>query len=143
MTGMAVPERRGRPAVLVCLLAGLALAAPTMAQEAPPQAYRGLEAVAIPYANGPIRLDHVPEIWLRLPGSAARRFGMDTGSTGIVVSAEHYVPAAGDVEGGPGTLTYNSSGRVLHGTYWTTDVEIMQGPERPAAVVAAEERLTR
>src|SRR5436190_18893966 len=106
------------------LLAGLALALPTAAQNAPPHAYQRLHAVAIPYANGPMRLEHVPEVWLRFPGSEARRFGMDTGSVGIVVSSEHYVPTLGDVEGGPGQLTYSSSGRVLHGTYWTTDVEI-------------------
>jgi hypothetical protein len=58
---------------------------------------------------------------------------MDTGSTGIVVSSEHYTPGTGDVDGGPGSLTYNSSGRVLHGTYWTTDVAIMSDRERPAA----------
>jgi len=119
-------------------LAALALALPAAAQPTPPAAYQGLTALAIPYANGPMRLEHVPEVWLHLAGSEPRRFGMDTGSTGIVVSSEHYVPGSGDVEGGPGRLTYNSSGRVLHGTYWTTDVGILSGRERPAATARVQ-----
>jgi hypothetical protein len=122
-----------RRRLATALLASLAVALPAAAQSLPPHAYEGLDAVAIPYANGPVRLEHVPEIWLKLPGSEPRRFGMDTGSTGIVVSSEHYVPAPGDIEGGPGRIVYNSSGRVLHGTHWTTSVEIMHDRERPAA----------
>jgi len=124
----------------------LAVTLPAAAQIGSPQLYAGLEAVAIPYANGPVRLEHVPEIWLRLPGSEPRRFGMDTGSTGIVVSSEHYVPKAGDAEGGPGRIVYNSSGRVLQGTNWTTDVEILASPGRPAAAARVQvlrvERIT-
>ncbi len=116
----------------------VSLALPAAAQPAPPQAYQGLSAIAIPYANGPMRLEHVPEVWLKLAGSEARRFGMDTGSTGIVVSGEHYIPRPGDIEGGPGQLTYSSSGRVLHGTHWTTDVEIMSGRDRPAATARVQ-----
>jgi len=132
--------------VAAAFLAGLVVALPAAAQNAPPQAYHGLNAVAIPYANGPVRMEHVPEIWLRLPGGEARRFGMDTGSTGIVVSSEHYIPGPNDVAGGPGQLVYNSSGRVLHGTHWTTDVEIMHDRERPAATARVQvlrvERIT-
>jgi len=120
------------------LAAILAVALPAAAQSAPPEAYRGLEAIEIPYANGPVRMEHVPEIWLRLPGSTPERFGMDTGSTGIVVSSERYTPGPGDVDGGPGHLTYNSSGRVLHGTYWTTNVEIMKSREQPAATARVQ-----
>jgi hypothetical protein len=119
-------------------LLAFAVALPAAAQPAPPQAYRGLEAIAIPYANGPIGIDRVPQVWLHLPGSTPERFGMDTGSTGIVVSADRYTPAAGDVNGGPGQLTYNSSGRVLHGTYWTTDVRIMLNRTQPAATARVQ-----
>ena len=56
------------------------------AQE-PWRAYEGHEAIEIPFANGPISRHHVPDIWLGLTGASPRRFGMDTGSTGIVVSA--------------------------------------------------------
>ena len=132
--------------VAAALLASLAIIAPAGAQNGSPQAYRGLTSIAIPYANGPVRMDHVPEIWLRLPGSEPRRFGMDTGSTGIVVSSEHYIPGPNDTDDGPGQLTYNSSGRVLHGTRWTTDVEIMQDRERSAATARVQvlrvERIT-
>jgi len=133
-------------AVAAAFIASLGGPLPAAAQSTPPPAYRGLNAVAIPYANGPVRREHVPEIWLRLPGGEPRRFGMDTGSTGIVVSSEHYIPAPGDIEGGPGRIIYNSSGRMLHGTHWTTDVEIMQGRERPAATARVQvlrvERIT-
>jgi hypothetical protein len=133
-------------AVAAAFLAGLAVALPAAAQPAPPQAYQGLNAIWIPFANGPVRMEHPPEVWMRLAGHEARRFPMDTGSTGIVVSADHYTPGPGDVEEGPGHLTYNSSGRVLHGTHWTTNVEIMHGRERPAATARVQvlrvERIT-
>ena len=63
-------------------LTALAVALPAAAQPVPPQAYQGLNAIAIPYANGPVRMEHVPEIWLELGGSTSERFAMDTGSTG-------------------------------------------------------------
>ncbi|MCW5736540.1 MAG: hypothetical protein KIS73_20605 [Enhydrobacter sp.] len=130
----------------MAFVAGLAVALPAAAQVGSPRLYAGLNAIAIPYANGPVRMDHLPGVWLKLPGSEPRRFGMDTGSTGIVVSSEHYVPGPNDVDDGPGQLTYNSSGRVLHGTRWTTDVEIMHGRERPAATARVQvlrvERIT-
>jgi len=122
-------------AVAAVILAGSAAA---QSPPLPPQAYQGLEAIAIPYANGPIRMEHVPEIWLKLAGDTAERFGMDTGSTGIVVSSDHYTPAAGDINGGPGQLTYNSSGRILHGTYWTTDVQILQSQTQAAATARVQ-----
>src|SRR5919108_6236162 len=103
------------------------------AQTAPPAAYDGLQAIEIPYANGPLSARHVPQIWLKLRGHAPLRFGMDTGSTGIVVAAEHFTPGPGDVSDGPGQLVYNSSGRVLHGTRYTTDVEILRREGEPVA----------
>ena len=114
------------------LLAGLVAGGPASAQS-PASQYRGLATIDVPFANGPIRMDHVPEIRLKLRGASPRRFGMDTGSTGIVVSAEHYEPGPGDTNEGPGRIFYNSSGRVLHGTYYTTDVEILHDDDRPAA----------
>ena len=50
----------------------------------------------------PDRAGPVPEVWLKLRGSRPGRFGMDTGSTGIVVAAEHFTPGAEDVAEGPG-----------------------------------------
>lgn len=118
------------------LLAAFLLASsPALAQS---NLYGGLGTIEIPFANGPIRADHVPEVRLKLKGAAAQRFGMDTGSTGIVVAAEHYVPGPGDTNDGPGRIIYNSSGRVLHGTHHTTDVEILYDDDRPAATARVQ-----
>lgn len=124
--------------IAACLVAGHTASGVARAQGSPATLYSGLAAIEIPYANGPIRAEHVPEIRLKLKGAAPRRFGMDTGSTGIVVSAEHYEPGPGDTNDGPGQLTYNSSGRVLHGTRHTTDVEILDNDDRPAATARVQ-----
>lgn len=98
----------------------------------------------IPFANGPIARDRVPHVWLRLGAAAPRRFGMDTGSTGIVVAAEHFVPAPGDEPVGPGRLTYNSSGRILIGERWITNVVIQRDERMPLATARVEVlRVTR
>ena len=111
---------------------------PLLAQPAPWEAYRGLQTLDIPYANGPIAMDRVPHVWLKLRGSEPVRFGMDTGSTGIVVAAEHFVPGANDVSEGPGKLIYNSSGRILNGERWLTDVEIRRDAGTPLATARVQ-----
>ncbi|MBV8190099.1 MAG: hypothetical protein JOY64_20425 [Alphaproteobacteria bacterium] len=113
-------------------------AVPAAAQDEPWAQYHGLQALDIPYANGPIGPHHVPQVWLQLHGSAPRRFGMDTGSTGIVVSAEHYIPAPGDSDDGPGRLIYNSSGRILNGERHTTDVVIEREAGQPIATARVQ-----
>lgn len=120
-------------AALMLLDAGMACA-----QDAPWQQYRGLSALEIPYANGPINAMRPPEIWLKLRGSAPRRFGIDTGSTGIVVAAEHFRPGADDVDDGPGRLIYNSSGRILEGERYTTDVVIQRDGDTPLATARVQ-----
>jgi hypothetical protein len=124
--------------LVAATLASLAAGGPACAQDAPWQQYNGLNALEIPFANGPISTSYVPEVWLKLPGSAPRRFGMDTGSTGIVVAADHYTPGPGDVAGGPGRLVYNSSGRILNGTYYTTDVVIQRDGSAPLATARVQ-----
>ena len=124
--------------LVAAALALLAASGPACAQDAPWQQYSGLNAIEIPFANGPISTSYVPEVWLRLPGSAPRRFGMDTGSTGIVVAAEHYTPGPGDVAGGPGRLVYNSSGRILSGDYYTTNVVIQRDGSTPVATARVQ-----
>jgi hypothetical protein len=125
-----------------CLLAGAIAVAPIavapVGAQSPASQYRGLATIDIPFANGPIRADHVPEIRLKLKGAPPHRFGMDTGSTGIVVAAEHFEPGPGDTNDGPGQLTYNSSGRILHGTHYTTDVEILDNGDRPVATARVQ-----
>jgi hypothetical protein len=124
----------------IVVAAGLALlgVAAVRAQDAPWAQYRGLSALEIPYANGSISATRLPEIWLTLHGSPPRRFGMDTGSTGIVVSAAHYAPGPGDVADGPGRLVYNSSGRILNGERYTTDVVIQRDGDVPLATARVQ-----
>jgi hypothetical protein len=128
---------------LRCILIAAMLALPAAAdavraQDAPWAQYRGLIELEIPFANGPISAGYVPEVWLKLPGSAPRRFGRDTGSTGIVVAAEHYTPGPGDVATGPGRIVYNSSGRILTGMQYITDVVIQRDGSMPVATARVQ-----
>lgn len=118
--------------------ASLLAAGPTAAQDAPWTQYRGLQTLDIRFANGPIAMDRVPHVWLKLRGSRAVRFGMDTGSTGIVVAAEHFTPGPNDVSEGPGRLIYNSSGRILNGERYTTEVEIQRDEYTPVATARVQ-----
>jgi hypothetical protein len=127
-----------RSILVVAALAPLAAVGAARAQQAPWTQYQGLSALEIPFANGPINAAYVPQIWLRLPGSAPRRFSLDTGSTGIVVAAEHFTPRPGDVAGGPGRMIYNSSGRVLNGERYLTDVVIQRDGSTPLATARVE-----
>lgn len=44
----------------------------------PWQQYEGLTSLEIPFANGPISAEHVPQVWLKLRGAEPRWFGLDT-----------------------------------------------------------------
>ncbi|WP_207539755.1 autotransporter family protein [Sabulicella rubraurantiaca] len=90
-------------------------------------------SVFVPYHNAGTNgsLTHSPSLQLSFsglsggsftPGTLA--FTMDTGSMGIVASPDNYQPQAGDMAIGPGQLTYTSSGRVNHGTWYLTRVNI-------------------
>jgi hypothetical protein len=116
----------------------MAASDPVCAQAPVWNQYNGLTAIEIPFANGPISAAHVPDLYLKLHGAVPRRFGMDTGSTGIAVAAEHFMPGPGDVAGGPGQIVYNSSGRILDGTYYTTDVEIQRNADTPVATARVQ-----
>jgi hypothetical protein len=122
----------------IMAIAAVATASGTAAQEAPSSQYRGLQTLDIPYANGPIAMDRVPHVWLKLRGARPHRFGMDTGSTGIVVAAEHFIPGPNDVAEGPGRLVYNSSGRIMNGERYTTDVEIQRDEDTPVATARVQ-----
>lgn len=111
---------------------------PVAAEDAPWAQYRGLQTLDIPFANGPVAMDRVPQVWLKLHGSRPVRFGMDTGSTGIVVSAQHFTPGPNDVVEGPGRLVYNSSGRILSGERYTTEVEIRRDEYTPVAIARVQ-----
>jgi hypothetical protein len=117
------------------LNAGLCTAPPIAAQEAPWAQYHGLQTLDLAFANGPIAMDRVPQVWLKLRGSPVHRFGMDTG---IVVAAEHFMPGPDDVAQGPGRLVYNSSGRVLNGERYLTEVEIRRDEHTPLATARVQ-----
>lgn len=123
--------------VLAAALSGLA-PSHARAHDGPSAQYRGLQTFRIPFANGPIAMDRVPQVWLKLRGSRPARFGMDTGSTGIVVAAEHFVPGPNDIAEGPGRLIYNSSGRILNGERYTTEVEIQRDEDTPVATARVQ-----
>ena len=53
-----------------------------------------------------------------------KAFTMDTGSTGIAVSGNYFTPGKDDTKLTSGTYTYTSSGAVLHGTYYQTNVTL-------------------
>jgi hypothetical protein len=128
-----------RPLKVLAAVLAFCLLAPTIAEAQEPwRAYEGHDAIELPFANGPVSLHHVPEIWLKLNGTRPRWFGMDTGSTGIVVSAEHFIPGPRDVAQGPGRLVYNSSGRVLTGEHWLTDVVIHRDEHTPVATARVQ-----
>ena len=123
--------------VLIAAFAGWA-SHHAQAQESPSAQYRGLQTLDIPFANGPIAMDRVPQVWLKLRGSRPVRFGMDTGSTGIVVAAEHFTPGPSDIAEGPGRLIYNSSGRILNGERYTTEVKIQRDEYTPLATARVQ-----
>src|SRR6185295_18819884 len=123
----------------VALIAALVGLASHHAQAQDPSArYSGLQTLDIPFANGPVAMDRVPQVWLKLRGSRPVRFGMDTGSTGIVVAAEHFTHGPNDIAEGAGRLIYNSSGRILNGERYTTEVEIQRDESTPVATARVQ-----
>src|SRR5690242_16049421 len=105
--------------VMTAITAGAIMATTfDAAAQDPSSQYRGLQTLDIPYANGPI--------------------AMDTGSTGIVVAAEHFIPGPNDIAEGPGRLVYNSSGRIMNGERYTTDVDIRRDENTPLATARVQ-----
>ncbi|MCW8086003.1 autotransporter outer membrane beta-barrel domain-containing protein [Sabulicella glaciei] len=90
-------------------------------------------SIFVPYHNAVTngQLVHSPSLRLSFSGLSggnftpgAQSFTMDTGSMGLVASPDNFQPQAGDVAIGPGQLTYTSSGRINHGTWYLTRVNI-------------------
>ena len=90
-TLLAMQLRRSRLATLLALLVAVPLSAQDVCGRSATHRWRSTSRS--PTGRSP---HHVPQVRLQSNGSAPRRFGMDTGSTGIVVSAELYIPAPGD-----------------------------------------------
>jgi hypothetical protein len=77
---------------------------------------------------------HGPDDDIRRPPKLRISFGargydvvMDTGSTGILVSADKIPDIAALPSLGPGRLTYSSSGRIMTGTWVVTPVTVSGG----------------
>lgn len=99
--------------------------APRLAHAQPsPQA--GKSGVYMRYLNAPQAGDDLrepPHLTMSFGGRKVRAV-MDTGSTGIVVSATS-IPGIDQLPNrGPGTLTYTSSGRIMQGDWVVTPVTI-------------------
>src|SRR5262249_27733953 len=107
-------------------LAALALAVPP-ALAASPGLYAGFEQGAyLAYLNAPARggeRTRPPRLRISF-GGRSYAVVMDTGSTGIVVSADK-IPNIDRLQSlGPGQLTYSSSGRIMIGRWVVTPVTV-------------------
>jgi len=87
-----------------------------------PSPYTSTTSVFIPYANagGNSDLTETPTINVGFNGSGKyTQIGMDTGSVGIVASADIFTPARGAKYLGPGQQYYSSSGIIEVGSWWS------------------------
>jgi hypothetical protein len=116
-----------RLAAAVGAVAGLALGA-LPAAAASPSPYGGYEQGAyLAYLNAPASgadLTEPPRLRISF-GARSYAVVMDTGSTGIVVSADKIPNIERLPSLGPGQLTYSSSGRIMIGRWVVTPVTIM------------------
>ncbi len=88
--------------------------------------YKGHTSVVLPFANASSNSDlHAsPTVYLGFNGSTEyREFIMDTGSVGIIASADIFQPAPGAQNLGYGEQVYSSSGIVEKGTWWSATQE--------------------
>src|SRR5258708_4508651 len=107
--------------VVVCGVAPLAARAQTT------NLLDGGDTVFVPYDNGtsgPVS-GNSPTVNLGFGNSSASTpFLMDTGSTGIVASADIFQPGPDAVNLGPGSQTYSSSGVIEVGTWYSATQNI-------------------
>lgn len=109
-------------------------------------AVAGAQSVTLTYLNAPAEHEpilHPPTLGVAVGSGDIHRAVMDTGSTGVVISASSIrnldeLPVLGE-----GTLTYSSSGRVMQGKYVRTAVTIIGGngatvTTRPIPVLAVQ-----
>lgn len=83
----------------------------------------------LPYINAPGPLEDITEVPRLRISFGTRSYGvvMDTGSTGVVVSADKIPNIRGLQSLGPGKLTYSSSGRIMMGQWVVTPMTIIGG----------------
>jgi len=87
--------------------------------------YNGLNTLFLPYANGPITTASPPTIYAQVGNGTFTSFGMDTGSTGTVVSKELFEMGPEDSYVGAGSISYSSSGIVWNGDVYRSTVSFM------------------
>lgn len=103
----------------------LSLSAKGVAQN--PPSYTNSTSVFVPYANHRSNhdLSHSPTIRIGFNNSDQHvHFTMDTGSVGIIASADIFQPAPDAQNLGPGYQYYSSSGIIEEGTWWTATQNI-------------------
>lgn len=89
--------------------------------------YSGTASVFVSYANARANshLDKSPTINISFDGSDRMiPLVMDTGSVGIIVSADLFTPAPNARNLGPGQQFYSSSGIIEEGTWWSATQKI-------------------
>ncbi|ENT6814233.1 TPA: hypothetical protein R5X31_000969 [Enterobacter cloacae] len=67
-----------------------------------------------------------PKLFVSFPDGAEREVVVDTGSTGLVISSSA-IPNANNLSARPGKITYNSSGRIMIGSWLNTTLTIGDG----------------
>ncbi|ACL57732.1 hypothetical protein [Methylobacterium nodulans] len=90
-----------------------------------PRAEGNHQGIFLPFLNAPDRdaeIERSPRLGLSF-GGEVRPVLMDTGSTGIVVSAAR-IPDVDALPSRPGRLTYSSSGRIMIGRWVTVPVTV-------------------
>lgn len=108
--------RRAYAVLLFASLLASALPGPAGAQQ----------AVTLPYLNAPADgapIRRPPTLGISIGGEVHRAV-MDTGSTGVVISATSIADFATLPRLGPGRLTYSSSGRIMRGVHVRVPVTI-------------------
>jgi hypothetical protein len=106
----------------------LVVAAPMLIQaDDPTSLYTGSTSVFIPYSNAAHNheLHESPKIHVGFDNkNSYHAFTMDTGSVGIIASADIFQPAPGAINLGPGRQIYTSTGIIEEGTWWTSTQKI-------------------
>ena len=109
---------------LLVVWGAIAFATPSSLAQPADQTNRAgvfLRYLNAPEAGGDLRAS--PHLWLSF-GGRRQRAVMDTGSTGVVVSASS-IPDIDRLPGRePGTLTYSSSGRIMRGDWVLVPVTV-------------------